>query len=99
MPCSTDSRASSPARFSYGSESDETDTPFTERSLLFGDDDIDTALQKPVNGEYILVVGGCGFIGSHTVWELQKAGHNVFTSTLLLPRDKKLTIEFSGCGY
>jgi UDP-glucose 4-epimerase len=27
--------------------------------------------------DYVLVVGGLGYIGSHTVWELLKAGHNV----------------------
>ncbi|KAF3031660.1 hypothetical protein E8E12_000252 [Didymella heteroderae] len=27
--------------------------------------------------QYVLVVGGLGYIGSHTVWELLKAGHNV----------------------
>lgn len=26
---------------------------------------------------FVLVVGGLGYIGSHTVWELLKAGHNV----------------------
>jgi UDP-glucose 4-epimerase len=27
--------------------------------------------------DHVLVVGGLGYIGSHTVWELLKAGHNV----------------------
>ncbi|TVY84661.1 UDP-glucose 4-epimerase [Lachnellula suecica] len=77
MPYSTSSGASSPGRFSSGSESGDIDTPFTERSILFDDHDIDVAVQQSVNDQHILVVGGCGFIGSHTVWELAKAGYNV----------------------
>ena len=66
MPGSTDSGASSPCGFSSNSESDF-GTPATERSLLFDEDDIQVAATKPVTDHYILVVGGCGFIGSHTV--------------------------------
>ncbi len=76
MPGSTGSGASSPGRFSSGSECGEVNTPFTERSVLFDDIDLDL-VQKSINAPYILVVGGCGFIGSHTVWELAKAGYNV----------------------
>ncbi|KAE8453839.1 hypothetical protein EG329_009351 [Mollisiaceae sp. DMI_Dod_QoI] len=76
MPGSTGSGASSPGRFSSGSECGEVNTPFTERSVLFDDIDLDL-VQKSINALYILVVGGCGFIGSHTVWELAKAGYNV----------------------
>ncbi|KAF2401334.1 UDP-glucose 4-epimerase [Trichodelitschia bisporula] len=46
-----------------------TSTPRTENSVLFGDlfgDD-----------DFILVVGGLGYIGSHTTWELLKAGRSV----------------------
>jgi UDP-glucose 4-epimerase len=43
-------------------------TPATERSVLF---------EETCNDEYILVVGGLGYIGSHTSWELLKTGHNV----------------------
>jgi UDP-glucose 4-epimerase len=77
MPCSTDSGASSPARVSYSDETNPLGTPLTERSLLFDDDDIDVAVRKSMTDRFILVVGGCGFIGSHTVWELAKAGYNV----------------------
>jgi UDP-glucose 4-epimerase len=77
MPCSTDSGASSPGHFSSGSECGDINTPLTERSLLFDDVDIEIAVQKSTNAPHILVVGGCGFIGSHTVWELAKAGYNV----------------------
>lgn len=76
MPDSTGSGASSPERSLSGSESDYVDTPFTERSVLFDDIDLDFSFQA-INAPYILVVGGCGFIGSHTVWELAKAGYNV----------------------
>lgn len=76
MPDSIASGASSPERSLSGSESDFVDTPFTERSLLFDDIDFDTGF-PPTKALYILVVGGCGFIGSHTVWELAKAGYNV----------------------
>jgi len=36
-----------------------------------------TFVSKPVPGKYILVTGGCGYIGSHTVLELCKNGHDV----------------------
>ncbi|KAH6678338.1 hypothetical protein B0J14DRAFT_559476 [Halenospora varia] len=77
MPCSTSSGASSPGRFSSGSDCGDLDTPFTERSILFDDHDIEVAVQQSTLEQHILVVGGCGFIGSHTVWELAKAGYNV----------------------
>ncbi|KAH7383584.1 hypothetical protein BKA64DRAFT_629311 [Cadophora sp. MPI-SDFR-AT-0126] len=77
MPCSTQSGASSPERFSSGSECDDINTPCTDRSILFNDDDIDHGINNISGAQHILVVGGCGFIGSHTVWELAKAGYNV----------------------
>jgi hypothetical protein len=46
-------------------------TPGTERDVLF-------SVPSPgVDTHYVLVTGGLGFIGSHTVVELMKAGHNV----------------------
>jgi hypothetical protein len=80
MPCSTSSGASSPWGFSSGSDCDEFGTPLTERSLLFDSHDIEVAVQQSVLDQHILVVGGCGFIGSHTVWELAKAGYNVIAA-------------------
>lgn len=47
-------------------------TPGTERDALFGD-----SYPLDINQQYVLVTGGLGFIGSHTVLELMKAGHNV----------------------
>ena len=52
----------------------EVDTPGTERSVLFPDVPETTQDDDP---DFILVVGGLGYIGSHTVWELLKAGKNV----------------------
>lgn len=47
-------------------------TPGTERDVLFG-----PASSQGDNAPYVLVTGGLGFIGSHTVVELMKAGNNV----------------------
>lgn len=83
MPGFTDSSrgsgASTPERLSSGNESSALGTPLTERSLLFDVDDVDFAVRNAINDQWILVVGGLGFIGSHTVWELAKAGYNVMT--------------------
>ncbi|KAJ4382115.1 hypothetical protein N0V86_002444 [Didymella sp. IMI 355093] len=47
-------------------------TPCTELS------ESQTLAIDPISEDhYVLVVGGLGYIGSHTVWELLKAGHNV----------------------
>ena len=55
-------------------------TPATERSLLF-DEELQTArplqLHRRTEDDFILVVGGLGYIGSHTSWELLKNGHNI----------------------
>lgn len=47
-------------------------TPGTERSVLF-----ESSSPQSANSQYVLVTGGLGFIGSHTVVELMKAGNNV----------------------
>lgn len=63
FPRGTNSWASSPGLCSSGSDSDDIDTPLTERSLLFEDEDLEIAATNPEIDEYILVVGGLGYIG------------------------------------
>ncbi|KLP06795.1 UDP-glucose 4-epimerase [Fusarium fujikuroi] len=49
-------------------------TPATEQDILF------SRPPSPIRttpDEYVLVVGGLGYIGSHTTWELLKDGSNV----------------------
>lgn len=99
MPCSTSSGASSPWGFSSGSDCDDLDTPLTERSILFDDHDIEIAVQHSVLDQYILVVGGCGFIGSHTVWELAKAGYNVMAPAPLIYFPCRQRLTFWIVGY
>jgi len=48
-------------------------TPGTERDALFDD----LSPRADVDDQYVLVTGGLGFIGSHTSFELLKAGYNV----------------------
>ncbi|KAF9697402.1 hypothetical protein EKO04_004998 [Ascochyta lentis] len=48
-------------------------TPNTELS----ESQILPAVDSILGDQYVLVVGGLGYIGSHTTWELLKAGHNV----------------------
>jgi len=50
------------------------DTPSSTRSALFDGSSISLDFS---DDEFILVVGGLGYIGSHTVWELLKKGRNV----------------------
>ena len=53
-------------------------TPSTTRSLLFEEFSANTPYDVSTNTEdRVLIVGGLGYIGSHTTWELLKAGHNV----------------------
>jgi UDP-glucose 4-epimerase len=57
---------------------DAVNTPGTDKSVLF-DDDI-SADPLDINGSgspFIMVVGGLGYIGSHTTLELLKEGYNV----------------------
>ena len=77
---SSGSEVSSPDQQSPFSDFGDVNTPDTERSVLFDDIDAEFAVREPADQEHILVVGGCGYIGSHTVWELAKAGYNVRTA-------------------
>jgi UDP-glucose 4-epimerase len=52
-------------------------TPHTESSLLFNDIPEFHLRDFSKDDQYILVVGGLGYIGSHTTWELVKEGFNV----------------------
>ena len=57
-------------------------TPVSSRSSISGDDLDDDLMdlnlsQHIDNKDYILVIGGLGFIGSHTTLELLKEGYNV----------------------
>ncbi|EXM03580.1 UDP-glucose 4-epimerase [Fusarium odoratissimum NRRL 54006] len=49
-------------------------TPATEQDLLFSRPPSPT---RTTPDEYVLVVGGLGYIGSHTTWELLKDGSSV----------------------
>lgn len=69
----SNSEFNSPSR-SLRSSISEVDTPQTNRSTLFDGNFSEVWHQDP---EYILVVGGLGYIGSHTCLELLKAGHNI----------------------
>ena len=48
-------------------------TPGTEKDVLFSNE----SFAFDDDGEYVLVTGGLGFIGSHTSLELLKAGYNI----------------------
>lgn len=71
------SRRSTPSIESSFSSSDAS-TPPTEHSTIF-EYSCRSALsnEQSSHGDFILVVGGLGYIGSHTSWELLRAGHNV----------------------
>jgi UDP-glucose 4-epimerase len=75
-PISISSRASTPSSFASNDTElcfSNVSTPYTELSesqtLLIPD--------SISEDHYVLVIGGLGYIGSHTAWELLKAGHNV----------------------
>ncbi|KAF1812160.1 UDP-glucose 4-epimerase, partial [Eremomyces bilateralis CBS 781.70] len=59
------------------SSSESIGTPDTQRSVLFDDLTEDSFDLTVVENPYILVVGGLGYIGSHTTLELLKASYNV----------------------
>ncbi|KAF2205294.1 UDP-glucose 4-epimerase [Delitschia confertaspora ATCC 74209] len=70
----------SPSTFSLSPPDlcDDINTPDTQRSLLFDDDVAEDPLDiAGGNSRFIMVVGGLGYIGSHTVLELLKANYNV----------------------
>jgi UDP-glucose 4-epimerase len=73
MDFNSDSEASSPGH-SHSSSVSDLDTPLTERSTLFGGSTPDLL---PSDRQFIAVVGGLGYIGSHTCLELLKAGYNI----------------------
>src|SRR2546430_240973 len=54
-----------------------TNTPDTAKSALFEESENQACPRESVLGDFVLVVGGLGYIGSHTSWELLKAGFNV----------------------
>jgi len=82
MDSYTSSGASSPA-LSFCDDSNigspvDIGTPGTDRSTLCAEDDDQGPLGIPgLNSNYVLVVGGLGYIGSHTTLELMKEGYNV----------------------
>jgi UDP-glucose 4-epimerase len=73
MDIQSDSGASSPVH-SHSSSLSDLFTPLTERSTLFNESFEDLRLP---DRNFIVVVGGLGYIGSHTCLELLKAGHNI----------------------
>ena len=44
----------------------------------------------------VLVTGGAGYIGSHTVLEMLEAGHSVTVMTTCIMRPRRHCIEWSG---
>jgi UDP-glucose 4-epimerase len=81
---------------------EEISTPGTQRSVLFDEDVVADPLD--INGassSFIMVVGGLGYIGSHTVLELLKESYNVLVVDDLsnsyenvLARVKALAVDF-----
>jgi UDP-glucose 4-epimerase len=76
------SGSASPSSFDFSSSDsgspEAISTPGTQRSLLFDDDVPSDPLDiGGGNSPFIMVVGGLGYIGSHTVLELLKENYNV----------------------
>lgn len=70
--------SSSPFSLSLPETPELMDTPDTQRSTLFDDDIAADPLDiAGVDPSFIMVVGGLGYIGSHTVLELLKENYNV----------------------
>ncbi|KAH8723258.1 hypothetical protein GQ44DRAFT_761272 [Phaeosphaeriaceae sp. PMI808] len=96
------SSSSSMFSLSLAATPDPANTPGTHRSVLF-DDDV-AADPLDINGSgspFIMVVGGLGYIGSHTTLELLKEGYNVLVIDDLsnsyenvLERIRTLAMEF-----
>jgi UDP-glucose 4-epimerase len=92
----------SPSLSSSSLSSPSVQTPDTQISVLFDQDVADDPLDiADDDRRYILVVGGCGYIGSHTTLELLKEGYNVIVVDDLsnafrtvLDRVKFLAAEF-----
>lgn len=78
-PTNSGTVSPSPSSFSSAPESPATiSTPGTQRSLLFDDDVVADPLDiAGGNTPFIMVIGGLGYIGSHTVLELLKENYNV----------------------
>lgn len=77
MDSQSDPRSSTPSSspgHSPSSSLSELGTPGTPISTLFGDSFEDLQVS---NREYVAVVGGLGYIGSHTCLEMLKAGYNI----------------------
>ncbi|KAF2751546.1 NAD(P)-binding protein [Sporormia fimetaria CBS 119925] len=82
MESATNSGTASPTpsvfSLSTTGSSEAASTPDTHRSMLFDDDVAGDPLDIAAgNSPFIMVVGGLGYIGSHTVLELLKEGYNV----------------------
>ncbi|PSN71677.1 UDP-glucose 4-epimerase [Corynespora cassiicola Philippines] len=81
MDCFSTLGAASPSLSTSSSSApvtpDEISTPDTQRSVLFDDDVAADPLDIAGASSFIMVVGGLGYIGSHTVLELLKENYNV----------------------
>jgi UDP-glucose 4-epimerase len=82
MKASLVSGSASPSSLMFsltsGSTPDVINTPGTDKSCLFDDDVAADPLDiNCPSASFILVVGGLGYIGSHTTLELLKEGYNV----------------------
>ena len=74
---STSELLTSPSNYNSGFSDSTSDrsTPLTSQSDLFENNPFFNS--SPSNDRFIVVVGGPGYIGSHTSFELMKAGYNI----------------------